>query len=721
MRKAARNLKMKKFTHKMQAKLLLVFCVVLIAMIGLIARLVFLNRTDGERYAKKVLSQQTYTSTVIPFQRGSILDRKGTVLATSDKVYNIILDVKYMLEDEKYPTPTIKALTSTYDSITEETVKELVDTKPESRYVILKKGISYEDMMPFKEKEEKDSNIKGVWFEEDYVRKYPYKTLASSVIGFTSSGNVGNWGIEQYYNDQLNGINGIEYGYIDSELKVEETVKPAINGNTVISTIDANVQGIVQQHIKTFNEEFGSVNIGVLVMNPNNGEILAMASNVEYDLNNPADLTPFYTKKEIEKMSEKERLDALNAIWRNFTISDTYEPGSTFKPFTVAAGLEENLIHSEDTYVCDGFQEIGGFKIKCSKRTGHGTITLTQALMLSCNDALMQIGAKEGKKVFYDYQNFFGFGHKTGIDLPGEAGGILVSDSERNATAVATNSFGQNFNTTMIQMATGFSSLVNGGYYYEPHIAKQILNPGGATLQNFDKVLVKESVSRETSEFIRNAMFQTVEEGTAKGAQVPGYKVGGKTGTAEKIPRSADTYLVSFIGCVPADNPEAVIYVVIDEPQNVVKQADSSIATRFASGILSEILPFLEIYPTESTDTQGLTENTPVLPSTGTQDGSEQNTAEGTDEQNQNNPDGTGDNTEAKGTGDDNNGSDTGEDNNTSGEGNENGSGDTGNSQNNTSSGENSIENSGAGDDDDFNPNFLPETTEGETQDDNSN
>ncbi len=612
MRNAVRNKKMKKFTHKMQAKLLLVFCVILIAMVGLIARLVYLNRTDGERYAKKVLSQQTYTSTVIPYQRGSILDRKGTVLAASEKVYNVILDVKYMLEDKKYLAPTVKALTESYDSITNEDIMNLVDNKPESRYVILKKGISYNEMVLFKEKEGKNSNVKGVWFEEDYVRKYPYKTLGSDVIGFTSSGNVGNWGIEQYYNDELNGINGIEYGYIDAELKLEQTTKPAVNGNTIISTIDANVQGIVQEHIKKFNNDFGSLNIGVVIMDPNNGDILAMASNEEYDLNNPTDLTPFYSDKEIKKMNEKKRLEALNKLWRNYTISDTYEPGSTFKPFTVAAGLEENIVHQNDSYFCDGGEDVGGYFIKCTHH--HGDVSLSQALMFSCNDALMQIGAKEGWNTFNEYQKFFGLGRKTGIDLPGEAVGILNEGLSK--ADLATNSFGQNFTTSMIQMVSGFSSLVNGGYYYQPHIVKQIQNPGGATLQNFDKILVKESVSGETSKFIRNAMYQTVEEGTASKAKVPGYKVGGKTGTAEKHPRGHKKYVVSFLGCVPADNPQMVIYVVIDEP-NVPEQT-SLVATVLAGEILKDVLPFLEIYPTEAGVGVDLNTITPLLPSSDT-------------------------------------------------------------------------------------------------------
>jgi stage V sporulation protein D (sporulation-specific penicillin-binding protein) len=619
MRNKIKEKKLKKFTTKMQAKLLLVFCILIIAMVGLIGRLVYINRTDGERYEKRVLSQQTYTSQVIPYKRGNIVDTKGTILATSEKVYNLILDVKSLLDDEKYFNPTTKAITESYSSITAEALQEIITSKPKSQYVILQKGFSYDEMMVFKEKAEKDSKIHGVWFEEDYVRKYPYKTLASDVLGFTTSGNVGNWGIEQFYNDLLNGTNGIEYGYIDSELKLDRTIKPAINGNTIVTTIDANVQGIVQNHIKQFNQEFGSKNIGVIVMNPNNGEIIAMASNEEYDLNNPTDLTPFYTKQEIDQMNEEKKLEALNQIWRNFTISDTYEPGSTFKPFTIASALEEAIINSNDTYYCDGYEVVGGWTIQCSKRQGHGQLTLEQALMVSCNDALMQIVAKEGKNLFFNYQNFFGFGGKTNIDLPGEAVGILIPEENIGSADLATSSFGQTFTNTMIQLAAGYSSLVNGGYYYQPHIVKQIVNDKGAIVENMDKLLIKETVSEQTSAFIREAMFQTVENGTAKYAQVPGYKVGGKTGTAEKYPRSAKTYLVSFIGAVPADNPEIVVYVVIDEPQNVVKQADSSIATKLTSRILSDILPFLELYPTEEIDETKLENtqtSTPVLPST---------------------------------------------------------------------------------------------------------
>lgn len=632
----------KKFTNRMSARLLFVFGVVLTLMSLLIVRIATLNHTDGVRYEKKVLSQQTYTSTAVPYQRGSIFDRNGTVLAYSEKVYNVVLDVYYALSDEKYSEPTKKALLSSFKDITEKTVDDLYKNKPNSRYSVIKKGITYDEVEKFKKLEEKDKNIQGVWFEEDYNRKYPYKTLACDALGFTTSGNVGNWGIEQYYNDTLNGTNGVEFGYIDEDLKLQRTVKPAINGSSIVSTIDANVQKAVQEQIKAFNTQYGSKNMGVLVMNPNNGEVLAMASNEEYDLNNPTDLTPFYTKEEIDKMSDKEKTDALSQIWRNYTISDTFEPGSTFKPFTIAAGLEENVIKQNDTFYCDGGEDVAGTYIKCTSYSigGHGEITLTQALMKSCNDALMQIGAKEGGDLFLGYQKFFGFGAKTGIDLPGEAVGILKEKSSLSKVDLATNSFGQNFTNTMIQLAAGFSSLVNGGYYYEPHIMKEVLNASGSMVSSYDKKLVKLSVSSNTSEFLRDALYMTVQEGTAKGAQVPGYKVGGKTGTAQKIPRSAHTYLVSFIGCVPTDNPQVVIYVVIDEPQNVLKQADSSLATKTAGAILQEILPLLGIYPTEKgADNAGTVssetgQNTGVTEgnsgqTAGNQSAGEQNTGEG--------------------------------------------------------------------------------------------
>jgi stage V sporulation protein D (sporulation-specific penicillin-binding protein) len=595
----------KMFSSRMQASLLLVFCVVTLLMAGLMARLIYIMQVDGDRYAKQVLSRQSYVSAVLPYKRGEILDRKGTVLARSELQYRLILDAKLLLQYNESIAPTLAALKE-YFNIDNAAVQTVLQEKPDSHYIILQKNIKYEAVESFKKGIEQinknnksEEKVLGVWFEEEYIRSYPYSTLASDVLGFSSADNVGYYGIEEYYNDELNGIDGREYGYYDAELNIERISKKAVNGNSIVSTIDANVQRIVQKHILQFNKDFGSLNIGVLIMNPNNGEILAMASNQEYDLNEPRNLEAFYSEEELELMTEEQKLNALNTLWKNDIISSSFEPGSTFKPLTVAAALEESLANDNSTYFCDGGEKIAGLSkpIRCSNRSGHGQITLGQALMLSCNDALMQIAALEGRDVFYKYEKGFGIGQKTGIDLPGEQTGLIIARDRLNASELATSSFGQSVTVTMMELATAYSSIVNGGYYYQPHIVKEIVSDNGATVKQFDKLLIRQSVSEQTSELIQKYLYQTVEEGTAKGAKVPGYSIGGKTGTAQKLPREAKTYIVSFLGHAPAINPEAVIYVMIDEPQNVERQADSSIATKFASRIMTEALPALGIYP----------------------------------------------------------------------------------------------------------------------------
>ena len=627
------------FNSRMQARLLLVFCVVTLMLIGLMGRLIYINRTDGDRYAKQVLSRQSYVSAILPYRRGDILDRNGTVLATSELQYKLILDPYILLLNEDYIEPTMKALEDSF-AVDREEFQKILEDKPKSQYVVVLKSLQYSAVKSFEAlRDKKDSKITGVWFEQEYVRSYPYKTLACDVLGFTSADNKGFWGIEEYYNSELNGINGREYGYYDAELNIERIVKKAVNGNSVITTIDANVQRILQEKIIKFNSEIGSKSIGILVMNPNNGEILGMASDQEYDLNNPRSLEGFYTEEEISAMTEEQKMEILNTLWKNDTISSGFEPGSTFKPVTIAAALEEGIIHMDDTYYCDGGQQVGSSYIHCSKRTGHGEITLGQALMVSCNDALMQIAELTGRNIFYDYQGNLSYGQKTGIDLPGEEGGLIISESGLNATELATSSFGQSFTTTMVQMAAAFSSLVNGGYYYQPHVVKKIVNENGATVEETKGLLVRQTVSKKTSEFLQEYLYQTVEAGTAQKAGVEGYSIGGKTGTAEKQPRDADTYVVSFLGCAPAINPEMVIFVMIDEPQNVVKQADSSIATKFASEILNEILPALGIYPDGEIDyllpeeegTEGTSEN-----SQGTTQGTEGSQENGANSENQN-------------------------------------------------------------------------------------
>lgn len=609
MAKRRRNPFRRKFSKTMQRKLVMLFAAIVLAFVFLVGRITYINAASGDKYTKLVLDQQQYGSRTIPFKRGDIVDRNGTKIATSERIYNVILDMKVMLSKEEYIEPTIQVLEDCF-GIAEEDVRTLMDKNPTGRYNILKKGVDYATAQKFNKIEsdsEKYPNVKGIWLEEDYVRKYPYNTLASDVIGFTVDGNVGSNGIEASYNSILNGTDGREYGYQDESTSFEQTVKEPENGQTVMSTIDLQVQSIVEKHILEFNEEHknqaregeGSLDTAVIVMNPQNGEILAEASYPNYDLNNPRDLTKHYTEEQIEAMSDEEKLDALNSLWNNFCVSDTYEPGSTFKPFVISAGLETGVLTGEESYTCGGVLHVGDHDIHCSNRDGHGTQTLKRALENSCNVALMQIGESMGAEEFTRYQELFGFGEMTGIDLPGEASteGLLYEAENMDAASLATNAFGQNFNVTMTQLAASFCSLVNGGNYYEPHVVKQIQDENGNVTETKDPVLVRKTISKETSDIIKDYMYGVVEEGTGKSAAVEGYAIGGKTGTAEKLPRRNGKYLVSFIGYAPQENPQVVVYVVVNEP-NAQGQANSGFATELASKIMGEIFPYLGIEKT---------------------------------------------------------------------------------------------------------------------------
>ncbi|EOS71896.1 hypothetical protein C818_00042 [Lachnospiraceae bacterium MD308] len=596
----------RKFNRLMQKKLVMSFAAIVLVFVFLIGKITYINAASGDKYTKVVLDQQQYDSRVIPFKRGDIVDRNGTKIATSERIYNVILDAKVLLSDKKYKEPTIEVLKSCFD-IKDEDIREVLEKNPSGRYNIMKKGVDYATAQEF-EKIDKDSenhpNVKGIWLEEDYIRKYPYNTLASDVIGFTVDGNVGSNGIEASYNSILNGTDGREYGYLDDISSVERTVKEPENGNTVVSTIDVQVQSIVEKHILEFNDKHknqarkgeGSKNTAVIVMNPQNGEILAEASYPNYDLNNPRDLTKYYSEEEIKAMSNEEKIEKLNNLWNNFCVSGTFEPGSTIKPFTISAGFELGVLTGGEFYDCGGMLHVGDHDIHCSNRSGHGPQSLKKSLENSCNVALMHIGNSIGKEEFCRYQRLFGFGEYTGIDLPGEAStdGLLYTAENMDPASLATNAFGQNFNVTVTQLAAGFCSLVNGGDYYEPHIVKRIEDENGNVTENKDPVLSRRTISKESSELIKEYMLGVVEEGTGGTAAVEGYDVGGKTGTAEKLPRGNGKYLVSFIGYAPQQNPQVVVYVVIDEP-NAGQQANSGFATEMASDIMEEIFPYLGV------------------------------------------------------------------------------------------------------------------------------
>lgn len=586
----------------------------------------YINYTSGEKYEKKVLSMQSYDSVTIPYQRGDIIDRNGTVLATSVAVYNVILDCSVMTstttvngeKTQKYIEPTIEALVECFPELNKGVLYQYATEKPDSKYIILLKKLPYDQIQPFvKLQEEVDEdgkkvnpNIKGVWFEKEYIRSYPFNELASSVIGFVSSGNVGTIGLENYYNDTLNGINGREYGYLNSESDFEKTVIAPEDGSTLVTTIDANIQSVVERKIKEFNSAYtnnyrdgaGSLTTAVIVMNPNNGAVLAMAEYPTFDLNKPRDVSNLYTEEELELVTTEEQMDALNQLWRNFCVSETYEPGSVQKPFTIACGLETGKLNTNMTFECDGGAHIAGGFIGCVNLHGHGTETLEKSLMDSCNDALMQMADVIGKEEFVKYQSVFGYGQKTGIDLPGEANTstLVYSEEDMKAIDLATNSFGQNYNTTMIQVASAFSSIVNGGTYYQPYLVSKVVAADGGTISVTEPTVLKQTVSESTSELLKSYMYSTVTSGTGSTAKVDGYSLGGKTGTAEKYPRNQGNYLVSFIGFAPYENPELVIYCIVDEP-NSKDQPHSYYAQNIVREILEEILPYMNVFKDEET------------------------------------------------------------------------------------------------------------------------
>lgn len=617
----------KRFNLLMQKKLVVLYGTVLLAFALLGVRLYLITRDNGDSYKKQVLSQQEYDSTDLPFKRGDIVDAKGSKLAYSEKVYNVIIDSKAMHsgKEEEYLQPTLAAVRKFFPQIDMAELEKYVNDNPTSQYKIFAKKLSYDEISPYVEYEalakesEELEQIKGVWFEEDYKRSYPYGSLACDVLGFTQGENEGYFGLEEYYNSTLNGTPGREYGYLTEDSTLERSIKPATDGNTIVTTIDTNVQSIVEKKIKEFNEEYrnnyrdgyGADNIGVIVMNPNNGEILAMASYPDFDLNNPRDLTPFYDAATINGMDDDEKLEALNQIWRNFCISDSYEPGSTMKPFTVAGALENGSITGDESYNCTGLIELGGFKIHCHNRLGDGLLTVQQGVQKSCNVVLMNIALKMGKEDWLKYNRLFNFGLKTNVDLAGEVNcSSLVFNEKMGRTDLAVGSFGQGFNVTMIQMAAGFSSLINGGYYYQPHFVSKILNSEGATVDEIEPRILKQTVSNTTSERVREMCRSVVmegTEGTGYTARPAGYTMGGKTGTAEKIPRALKNYLVSFMGYVPAENPEILCYCVIDRP-NVGAQDNARLATVLCHDIMTEVLPYENIFMTEPLTEEELAE-----------------------------------------------------------------------------------------------------------------
>ncbi len=612
----------------MQGKLLFLFALVLLLLAYLNLYIAWINIKNGDKYTRQVLSQQTYDSRSIPYRRGEIRDRNGNVLAQSEKVYTAILDCSVVLSDKSYIEPTIRAAVQ-YLGVKEGKIRSILndDDNAENMYYPIQWEITKEEKQAFDdyrditksgltESQAKErASVRGIWFEETYLRKYPMKNLACSVIGFANENDEGILGLEAYYSDVLNGVNGREYGYLDSESQLQENVIEPENGNSIVSTIDVNIQQVCEKYIAELEEENkdgpqektkgrASLNTGVIVANPNNGEILAMATDRVFDLNEPYDLSGWYSKRQQERMTPEEKTEALTNLWYNFCVSEAFELGSTYKPNVVAAAIDSGSIKEDFGVHCVGNLQPVSEEDPIACTGIHGDETLKDIIANSCNPGMMTIGMRMGVDTFVKYQGVFGFGKRTGIDLPNENSGSLYDENTMAIMELCTCSFGQGFTATMLQELQAFCADVNGGYLYKPHIVKQILTPEGEIAKNVEPLLISQPISAHTSALVREYLEAVVTDGTATEAQIPGYSIGGKTGTAEKLPRGNEKYIISYICAVPIDDPKVVIYTVIDEP-NIENQEAGIFTKLLAKNILQEILPYMGVYPTEEiTDAQ---------------------------------------------------------------------------------------------------------------------
>lgn len=608
-----RRKKSRAFNQDMKNRLLFAFVAFLAVFLLLIVNLILINVRFGKEYEQVVLAQQGSNSSPIAYRRGDILDSNGTTLATTKKIYNLILEPKNILEKDENKEVTIAALKK-YFGFSDSDINEFLKNT-ESYYEIAKKDLEYEQVKPFKDYLEtsEGSKVRGVLFEEKYERVYPNNNLACHLIGYTIGTNDGQGGIEGAYDRYLNGSNGREYTYINDDNSVTKSIEAPVNGYNLVTSIDANIQSIVQEKVDAYMVSEGAANVSVLVMDPKTCNILALYNSHSYDPNDAYDIEAvryqFKTDEEFEDFkknaTDEETVEALAKVWRNFVVSDVFEPGSTYKTFTIAGALEEAVVDENYKHVCDGGEQVDTYYIQChiaGYGSVHGELTLSQALENSCNDVLMDVAKQEGAEIFDKYQKLFGFGQATNVDIPGEPTdadfeSVIYHEDTLNVTELATSSFGQGVCVSMMQLGTAFCSVINGGYYYEPSVVQRIEDEKGNVIDNLENVLVRRTVSEEVSEIMKQQLFMVVEQGTGQKASVEGYEIGGKTGTAEKLPRGNGKYMISFIGFAPVDDPQVVVYVVVDEP-NTPDQSSSAASSYLFADIATELFPYMNIYKT---------------------------------------------------------------------------------------------------------------------------
>ena len=560
-------------------KVMIVFVAVFFIMMFLIGRLVYLMIFCSEYYGNKAENLHERERD-IKAARGKLLDANGTVLATNKSVCTISVIHNQMEEPEKAIAMLVKEL-----GISEETARKRVE-----------KVSSIERVKTNVAKETGDAirayGLSGVKVDEDYKRYYPYGTLASKVLGFTGADNQGILGLEVKYDEYLQGTNGkiltlTDARGIEIENAGESRLEP-VNGYDLCLSLDYNIQMYCEQAAKKVCTKKSADSVSVIVMNPQNGELMAMVNYPEFDLNDPFTLVGDTG----ESVSAEEKQNLLNKMWRNQCISDTYEPGSTFKIITAAAALEEGVVKLDDAFFCPGYKIVEDRRIRCARTTGHGAETFETGIMNSCNPVFMELGERLGAENFVGYFKQFGLLSKTNIDLPGEAGTIMHKTENIGPVELATISFGQSFQITPIQLVTTVSSIINGGTRVTPHFGVSVQDADGNTVKTFSYEMHENICTAETSETMRYLLEKVVSEGTGKNAKIEGFSIGGKTATSQTLPRSDHKYISSFLGFAPADNPQVLVLVVINNPQGIYY--GGTIAAPVAKEIFENILPYLD-------------------------------------------------------------------------------------------------------------------------------
>lgn len=560
-------------------KVMIVFVAVFFIMMFLIGRLVYLMIFCSEYYGNKAENLHERERD-IKAARGKLLDANGTVLATNKSVCTISVIHNQIEEPEKVIEMLVREL-----GIPEETARKRVE-----------KVSSIERVKTNVAKETGDAvrayGLSGVKVDEDYKRYYPYGTLASKVLGFTGADNQGILGLEVKYDEYLQGTNGkiltlTDARGIEIENAGESRLEP-VNGYDLCLSLDRNIQMYCEQAAKKVCTKKSADSVSVIVMNPQNGELMAMVNYPEFDLNDPFTLAGDTG----ETVSAEEKQNLLNKMWRNQCISDTYEPGSTFKIITAAAALEEGVVKLDDTFYCPGYKIVEDRRIRCARTTGHGAETFETGIMNSCNPVFMELGERLGAENFAGYFKQFGLLSKTNIDLPGEAGTIMHKTENIGPVELATISFGQSFQITPIQLVTTVSSIINGGTRVTPHFGVSVQDADGNTVKTFSYETHENICTAETSETMRYLLEKVVSEGTGKNAKIEGFSIGGKTATSQTLPRSDHKYISSFLGFAPADNPQVLVLVVINNPQGIYY--GGTIAAPVAKEIFENILPYLD-------------------------------------------------------------------------------------------------------------------------------